>query len=75
MDRADVDEKTPKDISKTSVDAISLENGHDQSQARDKALDRRLLLKRDLILLPTVGLLYMIVSSQSDSSWMLLIKL
>lgn len=68
LPRAIVNEKIPKDISKTSIDAISIENGHDQTRPSDKALDRRLLLKRDLILLPTVGLLYMIVSFQIISA-------
>lgn len=46
---------------KTSIDAVSVEVGHAETLVNDKSMERRLLLKRDLIMLPTVGLLYMIV--------------
>ncbi|KAF2166673.1 hypothetical protein M409DRAFT_23304 [Zasmidium cellare ATCC 36951] len=58
---ASMNEKTPKDPANTSIDAVSVENGHLDVQTSDKSLDRRLLLKRDLVLLPSVGLLYMIM--------------
>lgn len=46
-----------------SIDTVSVENGRVDVPVSDKALERRLLLKRDLVLLPSVGLLYMIVST------------
>lgn len=51
-----------------SIDSISVENGTVEVFRSDSSTERRLLLKRDFIMLPTVGLLYMIVSSCQPAS-------
>lgn len=61
-------EKTSKDQTNASIDAVSVENGRIDGFVDDNALNRRLLLKRDLVLLPSVGLLYMIVSRKARAS-------
>ena len=50
-----------------SSGSSSVENGDIEHIGIDKKLERRIMLRRDFILLPTIGLLYMIVSPASRS--------
>lgn len=65
---SNADEKGAKGPSHLSVDASSSDNDRIEGQTTDdKEMERKLLLKRDFILLPTVGLLYMIVSTFTEA--------
>ena len=51
-----------------SSGSSSVEHGDIEHVGVDKKLERKIMLRRDFILLPTIGLLYMIVSAASRPS-------
>lgn len=65
-------EKGAKGPSHSSIDANSSDNDRIEDQTTNQQeMERKLLLKRDFILLPTVGLLYMIVSALGHAEYVL----